>query len=372
MARARGVLVMAMLCAASALAQTSASERALALEQQGQWKDAETAWRQVLAANPRDAEACGHLGLVLAREQDYPAAVDAYRKALALDPKMQGLQLDLGLALFKQGKLKEAIAPLKAALAAAPGNPQPRILLGMSYYGAGEFARAVPELQFAVEQAPANLEMRNVLAQACLHARQFACTLEQFKAIVAVNPNAAQADMLAGEADDGLNKPDDAIAEFEAAEKASPQEPNVHFGLGYLLWKQHKYAEAAREFALELMNDPEHAQAMAYLGDTQMKLEQTAQAQATLEKAVELPGATRMAWVDLGIVLADAGKNDQAAEDFRRAIAMDPQQVDAHWRLARLLQAEGKTEEARAEFARAAALHQQQDEGLVKQLTPGK
>ncbi|MGC2637125.1 MAG: tetratricopeptide repeat protein [Acidobacteriaceae bacterium] len=51
---------------------------------------------------------------------------------------------------------------------------------------------------------------------------------------------------------------------------------------------------------------------------------------------------------------------------------MDPQQMDAHWRLARLLLASGKTDEARAEFARAAALHQQQDENLVKQLTPGK
>jgi hypothetical protein len=31
---------------------------------------------------------------------------------------------------------------------------------------------------------------------------------------------------------------------------------NVHFGLGYLLWKQHHFDEAAKEFQAELENDP--------------------------------------------------------------------------------------------------------------------
>lgn len=365
---AAGVLLLAAPCVAAA--QNSAAPQALAFEQQGQWSEAAAAWRQVLERNPRDAAAAGHLGIVLAHESDYSGAVDAYRRALALDPRMTGLNLDLGLALFKQGKLKEAIPPLKAAAAAAPGSDQPRILLGMSYFGSAQYAAAVPYLQNAVEKSPQNEELRGVLAQACLYARQFACTLQQFRQIVTVNPDSAQVHMLAGEAQDGLNNPDAAIAEFEAAEKVAPKEPNVHFGLGYLLWKQHKYDQAAQEFQLELDNDPGHAQAMAYLGDAEMRLQQPAAAQATLKKAVLMQGATRMAFVDLGIVLADAGRNEDAAADFERAIQMDPSQVDAHWRLARLYQAEGKRAEAHAEFAKAAALHQKQDQSLVQQMTP--
>ena len=353
-------------------ASAAETQQALALEQQGQWKDAETAWRRVIEENPRNAAACGQLGIVLAHEQDYPGAEAAYRQALRLDPGLRGLQLDLGLALFKQGKLEEAIAPLKAASRAAPAEAQPRILLGMSYYGLAKFADAVPYLQFAVKKAPQNEGLRGVLAQACLYAKQYECVLEQYKVIVTANPNSAQADMLAGEADDGLNRPLDAIAEFEAAEKAAPQQPDVHFGLGYLLWKQHKYAQAAQEFELEIENDSNQAQALAYLGDTEMKLEETAQAEAALERAVKLPDAVRLAWVDLGIVLAGEGRNDEAAADFEHAIQMDPKQVDAHWRLARLLLAEGKRPEAQAEFAKAAALHAKQDESLVQQMTPGK
>jgi len=369
-------LAAGLLCAelGTGFAQTApgGAQQALAFEHQGQWSEAAAAWRQVLTQRPKDAAACGHLGIALAHEGDYSGAAEAYRRALALNPRMTGLDLDLGLALFKQGKLQEAIAPLKRAAAAAPRSQQPRILLGMSYFGSAQYAAAVPYLRFALQQSPQNQELRSVLAQACLYARQFQCTLDQYKQIVAANPDSAPAHMLAGEADDGLNNTAAAVAEFQAAEMVAPREPNVHFGLGYLFLKQHKFDAAAREFQLELDNDPNHAQALAWLGDTQMKLQQPAAAQATLQRAVQLPGAARMAFVDLGILLADAGRNDEAAANFQHAIQMDPSQVDAHWRLARLYQSEGKRAEAQAEFAKSAALHQHQDESLVKQMTPPK
>jgi tetratricopeptide (TPR) repeat protein len=144
----------------------------------------------------------------------------------------------------------------------------------------------------------------------------------------------------------------------------------VHFGLGYLLWREHRYQEAEPEFKLEIENEPTHAQALAYLGDTEIKLEHQAEAEADLERAVHQAGAVPLAWLDLGIVVAGEGKNDEAVVDFQRAIAMDPNGVDAHWRLARLDQAMGKTDAARAEFAKARALHEKEDKSLVQRLTP--
>ena len=108
---------------------------------------------------------------------------------------------------------------------------------------------------------------------------------------------------------------------------------------------------------------------MAYLGDAEMRLGKPAAAQATLEQAVRLPGVPRLVWLDRGILLAGQGKNEAAAADLERAIAMDPSGVDAHWRLARLYQAMGKKEEARAEFAKAASLHQKKDESLVQRMS---
>ena len=77
--------------------------------------------------------------------------------------------------------------------------------------------------------------------------------------------------MLTGEALDGLQKDSEAIAEFQEAAKVSPDEPDVHFGLGYLYWKSHQYDEAGSEFEKVLVLDPKHAQALTYLGDMAMK-----------------------------------------------------------------------------------------------------
>ena len=49
--------------------------------------------------------------------------------------------------------------------------------------------------------------------------------------------------VLTAEALEGSGRTAGGIAEFQAAAKVGPREPNVHFGIGYVYWKQHKYEE---------------------------------------------------------------------------------------------------------------------------------
>jgi Tfp pilus assembly protein PilF len=49
---------------------------------------------------------------------------------------------------------------------------------------------------------------------------------------------------------------------------------------------------------------------------------------------------------------------------------MDPAQVDALWRLARLYQVEGERAEAEAEFTKARSLHERQYENLMQKMKP--
>ena len=78
--------------------------------------------------------------------------------------------------------------------------------------------------------------------------------------------------MLAGEALDAMRDHVGAIKQFRAAVKADPGQPDVHFGLGYLLWTQNQYEEAAQQFKLEIDNFPNDAQALAYLADSNVRL----------------------------------------------------------------------------------------------------
>ena len=106
--------------------QTVTRQTAMQLEQQGKNAEAEQAWRSIAKANPRNAEAYAHMGLLEARQEHYEAAIALYRKALALNPAFPALQLNMGLALFKTGKFQEAIQCFQVELKKHPGDQMRR------------------------------------------------------------------------------------------------------------------------------------------------------------------------------------------------------------------------------------------------------
>jgi len=372
-------IVLTMLAVASARADTpklpaddAQQKTAYALEQQGKNVEAEAAWRAVLKQQPTNAEAYAHLGFLEARQERYAEAVPLYRKASALDPAMPGLQMNLGLSLFKSGALKESIvafAPLlKNEPASSPQAVRLTTLIGLAHYGLGEYASAVPDLRIAIEHDPQNLPFRLALAHSCLWSKQYQCVLDEYREIVTLNPESAEAYMLAGEALDEMKDNAGAVEQFRAAVKADPKEPNVHFGLGYLLWGLMKYEEAAQEFQAELANNPDHAQALTYLADTDMQLGHPDAANPLLLKALKIDPSITLAHVDLGLLYSEAGRKDDALAELKLAEKLSPNDVNVHWRLARFYQAAGKKEEAKAEFEKTRGLQRSADASIMTKL----
>ena len=312
------------MAAAQCLGQTAVSvnqqrETALALEQQGKNAEAEAAWRLYLKAHPSSPEPYAHLGLIEARQEHYKEAVPLYRKALALGPKLPSLQLNLGLALFKGGEMKQSIEVFGPLIESQPANtPQAQqltILVGMAHYG-----------------------------------------------------ESAEADLLAGEVLDETKDSAGAIQQFRAAVKADPKAPDVHFALGYALWTQNLYAEAASEFQAELANNPNHIQAMIYLGDTEMQLSHPEAAAPLLESSLRIDTGRELAHLDLGILYNDAGRRDDALRELKIAEQLSPNDENVHWRLGRFYQAAGRKEEAKAEFDTTRSLQKAVEDSLAKRL----
>ena len=357
--------------------KSDAVQHALALEQQGRFPEARAAWENVVRAQPRNAQAFAHLGLLEAREERYADAIVHYRRAKLLNPNIPQLNLNLGLALFKTGSFSEAAALFQAELrkhqpkSSGAINPEVQrltILSGMSYYGAHDYNAAIPFLKKAAVEDPSNLPIRLTLAHCYLWTRQWDATMGIYKEILAINPRSAEADMIAGEALDEKGDSAGAIEQFRAAVQANSQEPDVHFGLAYLLWSQKRYDEAVPEFNAELENDPKNYQAMIYLADTDVQQNQFLQAKDLLETAVRYQASVPLLHLDLGIVYSETGNRDAAIEEFNKAVKLEPDNVAAHFRLAKMYQSMGKRDEAKAEFAKASSLNKKTDEGLYKRI----
>ncbi|MBW4038628.1 MAG: tetratricopeptide repeat protein [Acidobacteria bacterium] len=360
------------------------SKEAMAFEMQGNDSEAEAAWRAELKEHPDNADAYANLGLIEAHQQRYKEAVPMYRKALALNPAIPGLRLNLALSLFKSGALDAAVRIFTALLRSEPpSSPEAlrfQTLIGLADFGLGRYSAAIPYLKLAAAGNAQNLPFRLALAQSCLWSKQYQCVLDVYAQILELNSESAEADMLAGEAFDGLGNDAGALQQFRAAVKADPRMPHVHFGLGYLLWRSKEFDEAAQEFNAELAIDPDDAEALTYLADTDIHMEMGKKATPLLERALRIDPQLELAHLDVGVVDSEEGRQSEALREFKVAARLNPGDVQVHWRLARLYKAAGMKGEAQAEFDKTrtmdkeakdhAALVNQMHEATVKGLSP--
>jgi tetratricopeptide (TPR) repeat protein len=360
------------LCWGHAQAAVDHRQAAISLQEAGRLAEAANEWRIYLKSHPQSAEGYANLGLLESRQEHYKEAIPLYRKAMALDPKMVGIQLDLGLAYFKSGALKEAnetfTSVLKSLPADSPERTRVSALIGLSRYSLGEYTSAIPYLRTAANSDPQSIPFRFALAQSCLNAKQYQCVLDNYQEILKLNAESAAADMLAGQAYDEMKNSGGAIEQFRAAVKADPKWPNVHFGLGYLLWTQNQFDEAEKEFQAELENVPDNAQAMTYLADCKMQLGQMGDALPIAEKAVQLDPGIAKAHMDLGVIYQDQGRQQDALRELTTAVKLMPQDSNIHWRLARLYQAMGRKEDAKMEFEKTSSLHKAENDSIFTQL----
>jgi tetratricopeptide (TPR) repeat protein len=370
-----GVLAATLCAAQRPPVKVKTRQQAIQLEQQGKLAEAELAWRALARSEPSNAEPWAHLGLLEAHQEHYKEAVEFYRKALKLGPPLTSVRLNLALALFKQGDLKQAVKELEPLRAANPDNQQVVTLLGMAHYGLAEYAQAAPYLKTAAEHDTTNLPLRLALAHSYLWSGQSDKVMDVYHEILVLDPNSAEADMIAGEALTEMKDRDGAIKMFRAAVQANSKAANVHFSLAYLLWIQKQYADAAVEFQAELANDPNHVQSLLYLADSQIQLSHLDLAQPLLERVVKLAPSIPLGHLDLGIVYAESGRNEEAVRELTQAEKKMPEggevttdMVTVHWRLGRLYRAMGRKDEAKAEFDKASQLNKKADTELHNKL----
>lgn len=122
------------------------------LERERKFGEAEALFRQMIAEDPKNADALNSLGYMLAeRGQKLDEAVSFVQRALEIDPG-NGAYLDsLGWAYYKLNRLDQAEAPLKEAAAQLPTVSVIQDHLGDLLNKRGLFEEAIAAWQKALE-----------------------------------------------------------------------------------------------------------------------------------------------------------------------------------------------------------------------------
>ncbi len=128
--------------------------------------------------------------------------------------------------------------------------------------------------------------------------------------------------ILQSQAYEQLDRRAESLAMLREAQQLEPNNPLVQNNLGYLLLEQDRdLEEAAALIEASAKASPDNGNVVDSLGWAQFKLGRTAEAEATLRRAVELSPFSPEVRKHLGEVLVKQGKLVEAAEQWDRALA---------------------------------------------------
>lgn len=125
----------------------------------------------------------------------------------------------------------------------------------------------------------------------------------------------------------GLGRQEEGYAELKRAVEQNPDLAEVHFSLAGIYAARRQLASATHELEEAARISPD-AQILSGLGTCYMMMDRYADAEKALRRVTEIEPNKASAHADLAAALAGIGSRDAAIGELRRAMELDPQNVD--------------------------------------------
>ena len=267
------------------------------------------------------------------------------------DPKAPGLEAKFGKAYFQLRQFSQATLHLKNALQQNADDLESTQLLALSFYYANNCREALPLLEKLGPRLPGNIPDAPYVISICyVMTEQLDSARKALAQMFSVPPDGAMAYLTLGKLMVRQHKVEAAVPQIETALRLDPRLAMAHFLLGEIDLYQSNPQSAIAEFQKELAVNPTVWLVYWRLGDVYMRLAKYDDAESVLKKAIWLNEASPGAFILLGEIALK--KNDPAlASGFlERALALDPQNSDAHYALATAYKALGRDTEANQHF----------------------
>jgi tetratricopeptide (TPR) repeat protein len=271
------------------------------------------------------------------RDQSVLKADEIIASLKATDVNVQWAYVLKGNAWLDQGKFADAEQMYRKAISLNGNNPQPHIQLGLALQGQGNFDDAIKQFQRVLAIDPKSAEAYNDIGAA--EARKAALTkAAPYKAIVAyrhaieVDPSYALSYNNLGLVLYSQGDTPNAIAQYYKAIQANPKYLYAHWNLAYALQREAKFDDAVAHYraAIDCTNNPrQRAILHTYIGDV---LKQKAGAGGNMDgaiaeyrQAIGIDQEYYWAHNNLGLILLDQGRIDDAIVEFRSATKTYPE-----------------------------------------------
>jgi tetratricopeptide (TPR) repeat protein len=298
---------------------------------------AEAAYRNARALAPRDKRWPYLLAHLYADASRLPEAIVEFEAVLAIDAADTPAQVYLGQLLVQQGELERARTLFDQAMAKPEARAAAHTGLGKVALAQQKYAEAAGHLEKALQLSPGSSRLRQPLA-AAYRGQGDAAKAEQ--ALRGYSPAGLEP---------GLP---DAVVDQLADKVASP---HVLISRGKRLGQQGRFDLAEPAFRVAVEGDAKNAEALANLGISLANLNRDAEARKYLEQAVAIDPDDVAAHFSLAVVHERLRNESLAVPQYEAALAKDPAHLQALAQLADLHLRSGRAADAAQLYRRASA-----------------
>ncbi len=291
---------------------------ASAHRKKGDYKQAEEFARKAIEKSDKDPEAYILLGNIYYDLGRFEKAIEVYRRALDIEPDNAPLLFNLASALLKQGDEFAAIENLKKAAAkdrAGEVSFRSWSRLGALFIERRNYDEAVQWLEKALRLRPEDARNRYNLGIAYLH----------------------------------LGKDEKAREQFIRAEERGRNDVAMLEKLGEAYTRMKDYERSKEIYEEILKKNRRNVRVLARLGEIHYEKGEYDRALEFFRRITDIEPATenaRVAWLNIGNILDDMQRYNEAIEAYNRALTISPKDHMAHYNLGIAYEHAGKPEKA--------------------------
>jgi tetratricopeptide (TPR) repeat protein len=337
------------------------------LQQQGELEAAAEEFKAALRCDPAFALAALNLGQVLIDQKRYTAAIaylqDVLKSSPPPDLKSQ-LQMTLAVAYAESGDSDQAIGTLEQMIKAHPDDADAHFNLGTVYAKLGPalgYQKAIANFKEALQIDRHNDAARYSLAKVLVQLGQFSDAVPYLSDYTYHRPQDAEGFHLLGSAYTALSQLPKAVEALERARQLKPDDYEIRYDLGSALAKTGKTNEAIEQLtAAEKINSnyaDVHYQLALQLrkqGDVTRSKQEMQIFQGLKNQVNEETSAGNLN--NEGNRLLGEGKVREAAEAYRKAVQLDPNNAQWHYNLSLALAKLGDKEGEKGALEKALKL----------------
>jgi tetratricopeptide (TPR) repeat protein len=309
-----------------------------AYSQAKDFPNAEKAYRQAVAGDPDDPGHRHGLAQALLSEDKYADALEQFNKLAELEPGTSENFLRSAQLYRRLGQFEQAEASLARAKQLAPGSLEILYNEALLDEDQGRFDEAVKVLTDAIagiksetggDGNPSALAiLYEQLGQAYKQERNFPSALATFEEMAKLNPDSQKrARVLLIETYRDSHDIDRAIAEAKKALDESPDDPEMTRTLA-MLYGEKSDTPAARQLLERLLKgndtDLEIYLDIAQVESRGKKYSDAEQSAARAEQMAHGPAGKESVWYVLGAIYERQKKFDDAEQEFRKVLDVNP------------------------------------------------